>query len=406
MTATETGRCPYARSYPLGEAAELDFDPGYAELRRDEPLTRVRMPYGQEGWLVTRYDDVRTVMSDPRFSRAAVVDADVPRALPERPGQPDSIINVDPPEHGRLRRLVMAAFTARRVERMRPHVEKIASGLIDELVAQVGPADLVSAVSMPFPVIVICELLGVPLDGRDTFRAAADAALSTSAIPVEQRRQAMLDLHGYIASLVAERRERADGPGDDVLGGLVSARDEDGDRLSEGEMVSLGSAILLAGHETTMNMTGNMVWTLLADRARWDALVADPAGVPAAVEEMLRFTPLGRQAGLPRIATEDVEMTGGTVRAGEAVLVSTNAANRDPEVFDAPEELRLDRTPGAHVAFGYGPHHCLGASLARMELQTVLRTLVTRLPSLDLDGDVEWRATSAVRGPARLPVTW
>ena len=364
------------------------------------------MPYGQEGWLVTRYDDVRTVMSDPRFSRAAVVDADVPRALPERPGQPDSIINVDPPEHGRLRRLVMAAFTARRVERMRPHVEKIASGLIDELVAQVGPADLVSAVSMPFPVIVICELLGVPLDGRDTFRAAADAALSTSAIPVEQRRQAMLDLHGYIASLVAERRERADGPGDDVLGGLVSARDEDGDRLSEGEMVSLGSAILLAGHETTMNMTGNMVWTLLADRARWDALVADPAGVPAAVEEMLRFTPLGRQAGLPRIATEDVEMTGGTVRAGEAVLVSTNAANRDPEVFDAPEELRLDRTPGAHVAFGYGPHHCLGASLARMELQTVLRTLVTRLPSLDLDGDVEWRATSAVRGPARLPVTW
>jgi cytochrome P450 len=405
VTTTESG-CPHARSYPLGEAHELEFDPGYAELRREEPLARIRMPYGEQGRLATRYDDVRTVMSDPRFSRAAVVGADVPRALPERPGRPESIINIDPPEHGRLRRLVAAAFTARRVERMRPHVAGIADDLVDALAASGRPADLVSAVSMPFPVIVICELLGVPLEGRDTFRAAADAALSTSAVPVEQRQQAMTDLHSYIASLVAERRDRPDGPGDDVLGGLVSARDDDGDRLSEDEMVSLGSAILLAGHETTMNMTGNMVRTLLHERSRWDALVADPDAIPAAVEEMLRFIPLGRQAGLPRIATADVELTGGTVRAGEAVLVSTNAANRDPEVFDDPDALQLDRTPGAHVAFGYGPHHCLGASLARMELQTILRALTTRLPGLDLADAVEWRATSAVRGPARLPVTW
>ncbi|RZT85837.1 cytochrome P450 [Pseudonocardia sediminis] len=411
MTTTQpssaaTGGCPVAHSYPLGESAQLDFAPGYAELRRDEPLTRVRLPYGEEGWLVTRYDDVRTVMSDPRFSRAAVVGADVPRALPERPAQPDSIINIDPPEHGRLRRLVASAFTARRVEKLRPHVEEIARKLIDDLVANGEPADLVSAVSMPLPVVVICEMLGVPLEGRDTFRAGADAALSTSDVPVERRRQAFTDLYAYIASLIAERRERPEDFGDDLLAALITARDTDGDKLSEPEMVSLGVAILIAGHETTMNMTGNMVWTLLSERSRWEALVADPDGIPAAVEEMLRFTPLGRQAGLPRIATEDVELTGGTVRAGEAVLVSTNAANRDPEVFDDPEELRLDREPGSHVAFGFGPHFCLGASLARMELQTVLRALVTRLPTLDFGGEPEWRTTSAVRGLSRFPVTW
>ncbi|WP_307832084.1 cytochrome P450 [Prauserella cavernicola] len=406
MTTTETGTCPFAHTYPLGEAAELDFDPGYAELRREEPLARIQMPYGEEGWLVTRYDDVRTVLSDPRFSRAAVVGADIPRTVPERPGRPETIVNIDPPEHGRLRRLVAATFTARRMEQMRPHVEEIADRLVDELIEGGKPGELVSTVSMPLPVVVICEMLGVPLEGRDIFRAGADAALSTSAIPVERRQQAFVDLSNYIASLIDERRNRPEGPGDDLIGGLIQARDGDGDRLSEPEMVSLGVAILVAGHETTMNMIGNMVYTLLSDRSRWEALVANPDGVPAAVEEMLRFTPLGRQGGQPRIATEDVELTGGTVRAGEAVLVSTNAANRDPEVFEHPEELRLDRTPGAHVAFGFGPHHCLGASLARMELQTVLRTLATKLPTLDVSGDVEWRTTSIVRGPARLTVTW
>ncbi|WP_285659160.1 cytochrome P450 [Actinomycetospora sp. NBRC 106375] len=149
-----------------------------------------------------------------------------------------------------------------------------------------------------------------------------------------------------------------------------------------------------------------MVLTLLSDRSRSESLVADPERVPAAVEEMLRITPLGRNAGMPRIATEDVELTGGTVRAGDAVLVSTVAANRDPEVFEHPEDLDLDREPGSHVAFGFGPRHCLGASLARMELQTAITTLVTRVPTLDLAGEVTWRATALVRGPAELPVRW
>lgn len=396
--------CPHA--YPFGEAAELEFDPAYATIRAEEPLARIRMPYGADGWLATRYEDVRTVLADPRFSRAATVGADVPRSVPERNERPETITNIDPPEHGRLRRLVAAAFTARRVEGMREHVQRIADGLVDDLVAGGRPAELTTAVSMPLPVVVICEMLGVPLDGRDTFRAAADAALSTSAIPAHERQAAFETLTSYIASLVAERRERPDGPGDDLLGGLISARDDDGDRLSEKELVSLGVAILIAGHETTMNMTGDMVIQLLTDRSRWEWLVEDPDRIRGAVEEMLRFIPLGRHGGLPRVATEDVELSGRTVRAGEAVLVSTIAANRDPEVFDDPEEMRLDRASGSHIAFGHGPHFCLGASLARMELQTVLRTLVTRLPGLDLAGEIEWRTTALVRGPASLPVTW
>ncbi|MEJ2885075.1 cytochrome P450 [Actinomycetospora aeridis] len=404
--STDAGTCPYAHDYPFGEAEALEFDPAYARLRAEEPLARIRMPYGEEGWLATRYTDVKTVLSDPRFSRAAVVGADVPRAIPEKIDRPDTITNIDPPEHGRVRRLVASAFTARRAEALRPRVREVADGLVDDMLAAGSPANLVEAVAMPLPVIVICELLGVPLADRDVFRAGADAMLSTSKVPTEKRQAAMADLQRYIGTLVADRRSRPEGPGDDVLGALVSAREEDGDRLSEAELVSLGVAILVAGHETTMNMTSDMVLTLLSERARWEALVADPEQVPAAVEEMLRITPLGRHAGLPRIATEDVELSGGTVHAGEAVLVSTIAANRDPEVFDDPEELHLDRGSSSHVAFGFGPHHCLGASLARMELQTALTTLVTRVPTLDLAGEVTWRETALVRGPAEMPVRW
>lgn len=393
-------------TYPFGEARALEFDPAYAALRAEEPLARIRMTHGEDGWLATRHDDVKTVLSDPRFSRRAVVGADVPRSVPERVERPDTIVNIDPPEHGRVRRLVAGAFTARRAEALRPRVREVAEELVDAMLADGAPADLVEAVSMPLPVIVICELLGVPLEGRPIFRAGADAALSNASVPSEERQAAFATLAQYIGGLVAERRARPEGPGDDVLGALIAAREDDGDRLSESELVELGVAILVAGHETTMNMTSNMVVTLQADRSRWEHLAADPDRVPAAVEEMLRITPLGQQGGLPRVATEDVELAGGTVRAGEAVLVSTVAANRDPEVFADPESLDLGRDTSGHVAFGFGPHHCLGASLARMELQTVLETLVRRVPTLRIDDEVPWRTTALVRGPQRLPVTW
>lgn len=398
--------CPVAHTYPFSRAEGLELDPAYAALRTDEPLARVRLPYGEEGWLVTRHDDVKTVLADPRFSRAAVVGADVPRAIPERMDRPETITNIDPPEHGRVRRLVAAAFTARRAEALRPRVEEIADGLVDDLLVAGAPADLVATVSMPLPVMVICELLGVPVEDRHIFRAGADAALSNSEVPAEERQAAVQDLQAYIARLVATRREDPAGPGDDVLGSLISAREADGDRLSEAELVQLGVAILVAGHETTMNMTSDMVIQLQADRSQWQRLVDDPDAVAGAVEELLRITPLGIQSGMPRIATEDVELAGGTVRAGEAVLVSTAAANRDPEVFAHPDELDLTRSTAGHLAFGFGPHHCLGASLARMELQTVVRALVTRVPSLEITEDVDWRTAAVVRGPKSLHVRW
>jgi cytochrome P450 len=406
MNATTEGRCP-VHQYPFDAVEGLDLDPEYARLRSEYPIARIRMPYGEDGWLATRYDDVRLVLSDSRFSRAAVVGADVPRSLPEVNEMPDTIINTDPPEHSRLRRLVSAAFTYRRIERLRPRVQEIADELVGDLLAAEKPADLIATVGMPLPVQVICELLGVPLAGRPLFRDATDAALSDASGTPEARAAAMQTLQTYIASLVAERRDQgADAP-DDLISGLISARDADGDRLSEDELVMLVVTVLIGGHETTMNMTGNMVSTLLADRSRWAALAADPAGtVPRAVEEMLRFIPIAKHATQVRVATEDVEIGDVTIAAGDAVMVGIAAANRDPGAFDHPDELDLAEPGISHIAFGYGPHACLGSALARLELQVILTTLLTRVPTLDLAGPVEWRATSRVRGPLRLPVTW
>jgi cytochrome P450 len=403
--ATEPA-CPHAHRYPFGPANGLELDPTYAVLRDSEPLVRIRMEHGREGWLAIRHAEARTVMSDPRFSRAAVLTGDVPRSVPHIDESPDSILSMDPPEHGRLRRLVASAFTARRVAQLRPRIDEIATDLIESMVDRGAPAEFVDAVSMPLPVVVVCELLGVPLDGRPLFRAAADAALSNAQIAPEERAGAFRTLADYIGSLVAERRARPGGPGDDLLGALISARDEDDNRLTEAELIMLGVAILVGGHETTMNMSANMLTVLLSDRARWEHLVRDPSRIPAAVEELLRIIPVGVHAGAPRVATEDVELGGVVVRAGEAVLVSLAAANRDPAVFTNPEWLDLDREPGHHLAFGFGSHFCLGASLARAELQVLIERLVTLVPGLRLAGEVEWRTTSRVRGPLELPVAW
>lgn len=398
--------CPYVHRYPFGPAKGLELDPSYAAMRDREPLIRIRMEHGREGWLAMGHAEVRTVMSDPRFSRAAVQVGDVPRSVPYIDESPDSILSLDPPEHGRLRRLVAAAFTVRRITQMRPRIVEIASGLIESMISRGAPAEFVGAVSMPLPVVVVCELLGVPLEGRPLFRAAADAALSNAQIAPEERAGAFRTLADYIGSIVVERRTRPGGPGEDLLGALISVRDEDDSRLTEAELIMLGVAILVGGHETTMNMSANMLTVLLSDRARWDHLVQDPGRIPAAVEELLRIIPLGVHAGSPRVAAEDIELGGVVVREGEAVLVSPSAANRDPAVFTDPERLDLDRRPEHHLTFGFGPHFCLGASLARAELQVLTERLVTLVPGLRLAGEVEWRTTSRVRGPRELPVAW
>jgi cytochrome P450 len=399
MTTTQQ-----AIDYPFGEYDKLRPSPRKTGMADGEPLVRVNLPYGGEGWLARRYEDVKAVLADPRFSRAVAFGKDVPRATPVINDQP-GILDMDPPDHTRLRRLVAKAFTAKRVELLRPRIQQIIDGLIDDMAAAGPPADLMDKFSWPLPITVICELLGVPVEDRVKFRAWTDAALAINAFGPEDIVQARMSLREYMASLIAERRRQ---PADDLLTALVRARDEE-DRLSEKEMVQFGVGLLIAGHETTANQFGNFVYSLLTHPDELAKLRADPDLVDSAVEELMRHTPLGASAGFPRIATEDIELGGVTVRAGEAVFVDGVSANRDPRVFDNPDELDVSRQVNPHVGFGHGVHHCLGAQLARLELRLALATVLRRLPDLAFavdEADVKWKHGRLIRGLQALPVTW
>jgi cytochrome P450 len=391
------------RPFPFTEPDDLVLNPEYLELQRDEPVARVRLPYGGDGWLATRYVDVKTVLADPRFSRAAVMEpgADVPRTLPSMPAEAN-ILSMDPPDHTRLRRLVAKAFTARRTEQLRERAQEIVDGLLDAMEERGAPADLVESLAMPLPITIICEMLGVPFEDRDKFRAWSEAAVAITAFTHEEILASGEALRAYIGELA--ERKRVD-PADDMLSVLVAAHDNE-DRLSTQELVSFGVALLVAGHETTANQLGNFAFQLLRDPDRLGELRADPMLVPAAVEELLRFTPLGGSAGFPRIATAEVELSGVTIKPGEAVFVDNLAANRDPSVFENPNELDFHREQNPHITFGHGAHHCIGAPLARMELQVAIGTLIKRFPLLRLDGEVAFKKGRLIRGPQALPVRW
>ncbi|OXM72682.1 MULTISPECIES: cytochrome P450 [Amycolatopsis] len=392
------------RNYPFSTPERLEVEPMFAELRANQPLSRVRLPYGEPGWLATRYEDVKVVLGDPRFSRAASLEHDEPRMRPQ-PSLPGSILSMDPPDHSRLRRLVTKAFTVRRIEQLRPRVRQIADELVDGMLAAGPPADLVEAFALPVPVTVICELLGVPYADRGDFRYWSDAFLSTTRFPPEEVADCAGKMHAYLEGLIAQRRAE---PRDDLLSGLVAARDNE-DRLSEEELVRLAMALLIAGHETTASQIPNFVYTLLTHPDQLAMLRADLSLVPKAVEELMRFVPLGIGAGIARYATEDIELGGVLVRAGEAVLPALASANRDESVFPDADVLDLRREDTSHIGFGHGVHHCLGAPLARMELQVALDTLLRRLPDLRLaDGEsgVDWKEGLSTRGPERLLVTW
>ncbi|MEV8504755.1 cytochrome P450 [Actinoplanes sp. NPDC051475] len=401
---TDTRQAPTARRYPFSEPDRLDLDPLYARLRRTDPVTRVRLPFGEEAWLATRYQDVRTLLGDPRFSRAASVGRDEPRTTSQQVG--GGLLAMDPPDHSRLRRLVAKAFTARRVEELRPATTAIANELIDAMTAAGPPADLVEHFATPLPVRVICRLLGVPTTDQELFRTWSEAIVSTTSLSPERIEEYIGNLHAYMASLIAQRRVA---PTEDLIGALVQARDDDNDRLSEEEMVELAAGLLAAGHETTVTQIPNFVYVLFTNPPKLAELRADPDLVPAAVEELLRYVPLGAASAFARYATEDVELSGVLIRAGEPVLGSLSAANRDGEVFTDPDGLDFARGANPHLGFGHGVHHCLGAQLARMELQVALRTLLGRLPELRLavdEKDLPWKSGLLVRGLRAMPVSW
>lgn len=388
-----------APTYPFSEPDGLTLDPAYERLRRDEPVSRVTYPYGGEGWLVTSYEETKFVMGDPRFSRARTIGQDVPRMQPLiAPG--GSILTHDGADHARMRRLVSKAFTVRRIEELRPRAQRITDELLDRLD---NPGDLVEGFTMPFPITIICELLGVPFEDRDEFRTWSNQVLSTvGGYTPEEAMHGMTKLHAYFTELVAQRRAH---PTDDLMGALVVARDND-DRLSEDELVRFGITLLVAGHETTANMLANSVVTLYEHPDAMKRLREDPETLPNAIEELLRFIPLGSGAGFTRIATEDVQVGNVLVKEGDAVLVVASSANRDESMYPHSAELDLEREVGQHLQFGHGIHFCLGSQLARMELQVALGALLRRMPGLRLVEPVEFRKGSLVRGPLRLTVAW
>jgi cytochrome P450 len=389
--------------FPFATPPALDEEPGATCAAAEAALVRARLEDGAEVWLATRHESARLVLSDARFSRAASVRPGSPSILPGA-DDPDLLINMDPPDHSRVRRLVARAFTPQATERRRPRVRQIVDGLLDDLVAQGPPADLVAGLALPLPITVVCDLLGVPYEEVEPVRSWTDRVLSMGAYPIDEIRRAAAELDAYLVQLVAAKRRS---PGDDILTTLIETH-EGGDRLDERELVMLTQVLIVAGYETTANQLTNSLVALFRHPEQLTLLRSRPELVTSAVEELLRFTRLA-SAALPRIATADVEMAGTVVPAGDSVFALHYAANRDPDVFAEPDRLDVTRAEVLHLSFGTGPHVCLGAPLARLELQVALAELIRRFPDLALavpEADLDWKVGAGVRGLRSCPVTW
>ncbi|HCT76360.1 MAG TPA: cytochrome P450 [Micromonosporaceae bacterium] len=395
------------RKYPFSEPDRLNLDPAYGEVRQGDGLVRVKLPFGRPAWLATRYEDVRMVLGDPRFSRAqAVGKGDEPSLIPFGPG-PDTIVAMDPPEHTRLRRVVAKAFTMRRIDSLRPWVQKIVDDLLDDIEKNGSPIDLVESFARPQPGMTIFELMGIPYEDRPKVQKWTDIALSTlsAGYTREEVLEASTNIRTYLAHQIDIRRND---PKDDLLGVLVSARDEE-DRLTEQEMVNLGVAVVVTGNETTADQITNFTYLLLTHPQHLQELRDNPGLVPQAVEEMLRYTPLLAGTSFPRVATEDVVLGNVLVKAGDAVLPSMMSANRDESVFPNPDSLDFHREDNPHLGTGHGVHRCLGAQLAKMELEIAISSLLKRFPKLRLatsEEEVVFRKGTLQRAPQELLIAW
>jgi cytochrome P450 len=386
----------------LAAMSGADPFPALHTLRDDNPVPQVELPNGARIWLVTRYEDARQALSDPRLSKR--MNRGAP---PTSAGSPlgHHMLNTDPPDHTRLRRLVSAGFTARRVERLEPRIATIAAELLDDMAGR-DEVDLIDAYAFPLPIQVICELLGVPVADRDSFRSWSNTLVSAGLASDPSRagevREAVQQLVAYIVNLLVDKRFS---PGDDLLSALVGVRD-DSDRLSEDELVSMVFLMLVAGHETTVNLIGNGVHLLLTHLDQLEHLRAEPSLLPSAIEEFLRFSsPV--QTSTFRVTTEPVEYAAVEIPAGAPVLISLLSANRDEKVFTDADRMDVARREAGHIAFGHGIHFCLGAALARLEGRIAFAALLDRFPDLRLAGpaeDLQWRAGILIRGLHRLPV--
>jgi cytochrome P450 len=391
---------PPAPSY-LSRRGEFDPDPSTTRLRDQATIGRVPGPFGGQAWLVTRVRDVRQVLADPRrFSSV------LPRELMGGVGAgvesiAGDLLFVDPPEHTRLRRMLTPAFTVRRIRRLRSRIEAIVDEHLDAMERTGAPIDLVSALTHPVPALVLCELIGVPYEDRADFQRRVNGLTDLTATPHE-RTAALAESRAYMAGLVA--RAQADPNTTGILSALCRAH---GNGLSTEELVGIGTLLLLAGYESTAGALSLGALALLRHPDQLRIVRDRPEHLDAAVEELLRWLSVIHAAF--RVTTEQVEIAGQVIGAGELVIVSLPAASRDPELLTDPDVLDVTRPVTAHLAFGHGVHYCLGATLAREEMQITYAALLRRFPGLrpaDPPAAVRLRAHNVIHGVATLPVTW
>lgn len=382
--------------------------PFYARLRKEEPVYRLDLPDRQVGWLVTRYDDVAGALRDPRLSKDRLIALNPE----ERKNLPwffkffeplmRNMLGQDPPEHTRLRGLVQKAFSPRLIEQLRGRIEKLSNDLLDGIQRE-GRLDLLARYALPVPVTIIAEMLGVPLSDQRKFRRWSNRLVANSSLrDVMFSIPSVIMFTRYLRKLIEQRRAS---PRDDLITALVQA-EESGDKLTEQELISMFFLLLVAGHETTVNLIASGTLALLQNPEQLERLRKDPSLIEPAVEELLRYTsPV--DIATERVAKEPVTIAGTTIQRGQLVYASITSANRDETHFKDPDTLDITREPNKHLSFGFGVHYCLGAPLARLEGQIALRTLIERLPKLRLAKPAEslrWRKGVLLRGLEKLPV--
>jgi pentalenolactone synthase len=382
----------------------LDVPAGYRQLLADRKITKVRTALGDVAWLATRYEDVKALFADPRLGRshpepekAAKISASA--VLGGAAGEYET----EKQDHTRMRRLLTPAFSARRMNALRPRVNGLVTDLLEKMAADGAPANLHESLSFPLPVLVICELLGVPYEDRERFRKWSGEV--SNLLDGQLAQAALAEFFGYMVDLVGRKRDNL---GEDVISDLIRAEQEWGVGVEETASLSVG--LLFAGHETTMTRIDMGTTLLLSNPDQAAKLRADASLLPTAVEEILRLAATGGGGGIPRYAHEDIEINGITIKAGEAVLLPAGVANHDAAAFDDPDTFDITRKGGTpHLGFGHGAHFCIGASLARIELQEVFAQLLTRFPTLRLAVPVEelqLRTNTLTGGLRALPVTW
>ena len=390
-------------TYPIPRSMPTDPPLEYATLRATQPVCPIRLATGDPATLVTRYEDVKTVLSDTRFSREALFRPGMARAQVIEP-DPDSLLSMDPPRHTRIRALANKEFSRRRVEQMRPQIQLLVDDLLDQMAEMTPPVDLNEVFSRPLALRIICDLLGVPVGDSDKFGYWCEHFMSLTKFSAEEMIRANTEMRSYFVELIAGKRAN---PGIDLLSALVDAHDDEG-KITESELVSLGVLLLLAGHDTTVTVMSGSVATLVRNPEQLALLRNNLNLLPAALEELIRLNTPG-DGSFIRIATTDVTLSDVLIPAGSAVIAPISAGDRDGSVFTDPDKCDLLRAENPHIGFGYGTHFCIGSILARAELEIGLRGLISRFPTLRLavrPEDLQWKLFAALGGWQTFPVTW